>query len=146
VVLYAGRGFAKGEDIVRAAARLLPEFEVRFLDARIGEEPAKFAAGDLFLFPSRHEGNAYALLEAMACGLPVVASPVGLLEPVPDERLGVIVDSEDPAAWADAVRRVWRHRDAYDPRAWVLENATFERFAAGWRCYLGIEDAAVRAQ
>ena len=146
VVLYAGRGFAKGEDIVRAAARLLPEFEVRFLDARIGEEPAKFAAGDVFLFPSRHEGNAYALLEAMACGLPVVASPVGLLEPVPDERLGVIVDSEDPAAWADAVRRVWRHRDAYDPRAWVLENATFERFAAGWRCYLGIEDAAVRAQ
>jgi glycosyltransferase involved in cell wall biosynthesis len=147
VVLYAGRGFAKGEDVVREVAPLLPEFEVRFLDARIGEESAKFAAGDIFLFPSRHEGNSYALLEAMACGLPVVASPVGLLETVRDERLGVIVDSHDPVAYAEAVRRAWYRTGCqpvppYDPRAWVLENATYERFATAWQRYLRLERAA----
>jgi len=139
VIIYAGRGFGKGEDIVREAAGLLPEFEVRFLDARIGEEPAKFAAGDVFLFPSRHEGNSYALLEAMACGLPVVARPVGLLETVRDERLGVIVDSEDAGVWAEAVRRAWRGRDGYDPRGWVIENAGYDRFAAAWRRHLAAE-------
>lgn len=38
-----------------------------------------YNAADVFLLPSRHEGSSLALLESMACGLPFLASPVGLV-------------------------------------------------------------------
>ncbi len=51
---------------------------------------------NLFLFPSRHEGMPNAVLEAMASGLPVVATRIaGNEELVVDGETGVLVDPED---------------------------------------------------
>jgi glycosyltransferase involved in cell wall biosynthesis len=58
------------------------------------------------VMPSRcHENQPMAVLEAFACGVPVVASRLGgLPELVEDDRYGRTVPADDPAALADALR------------------------------------------
>lgn len=66
-----------------------------------------YRAADVCLVPSRSESFGLVALEANACGTPVVAAAVGgLLTLVDDERTGLLVDSRDPRAYADAVRRI----------------------------------------
>ena len=65
------------------------------------------AAADLFVLPSHEEGMSVALLEAMAAGLPIVASDIpgnrGLMR---DGVEGVLVPPRDPPALAAAVERI----------------------------------------
>lgn len=74
---------------------------------RRDDVPDLLAAADLVLMPSRWEGLALALLEAMATGVPVVASAVAgsasalLAGPLP--AAGAVVPVEDPRALAQAV-------------------------------------------
>jgi glycosyltransferase involved in cell wall biosynthesis len=67
----------------------------------------EYARANLFLFPSRHEGMPNAMLEAMASGLPVIATRIaGNEELVENEQTGLLVQSEDPDALMSALRRV----------------------------------------
>src|SRR5262249_45179589 len=60
---------------------------------------------DVFCLPSyANEGVPQALMQAMACGLPVVSTPVGSIEEiVTDGAEGVIVPPADPARLAEAL-------------------------------------------
>jgi teichuronic acid biosynthesis glycosyltransferase TuaC len=64
------------------------------------ELPARYAAADVFCLASEREGCPNVVIEALACGAPVVASDVGGIgELVPDGRFGLLVpDSEANAA------------------------------------------------
>ncbi len=65
---------------------------------------AVLKASDLFCLPSRSEGFSNALLEAMACGLPCVATDVGgNAEAIRDGINGFLVRPEDPDALADRI-------------------------------------------
>ncbi len=62
------------------------------------------ASADVFVLPSRWEGLPVALLEAMAAGLPVVATRVeGVDEVVENERQGLLVPPQDSNALAEAL-------------------------------------------
>jgi glycosyltransferase involved in cell wall biosynthesis len=65
------------------------------------------ARADVFALTSRYEGFGNVLIEAMACGVPVVAtaSP-GTREIVTSGADGLLVESHDPAAFASALARV----------------------------------------
>lgn len=108
-VLHAATNEKKGSAIMPAIAReLAPDFNVFFLGAKIGEEPAAFQRGDIFLHPSKAEGNAFSLLEALATGLPIVTTDVGLFADIPDKTVGrVLPIGATVAQWAAAVREVW---------------------------------------
>jgi len=167
VVLYAGRGYAKGEDVVREMRRLLGQeadarerhsrasvalramepkgrlCHIEHLNAPPGMEARAFQRGDVFVFPSRHEGDSYALKEATACGLPAVASAVGALASErPAEtcsrgrRIGEIVEGFAAADYCAALERVIANNRDYQPRRWAEKHAGFGEFARRWREYL----------
>lgn len=82
------------------------------------------SAADVFVLATRNEGWANVILEAMACGLPVVATDVGgNREVVAHEELGSIVPFGDQVALSqsldEALARAW-DRDAI--RAYAREN------------------------
>jgi glycosyltransferase involved in cell wall biosynthesis len=65
------------------------------------------AAADIFVLPSRSEAFPNALLEAMAAGLPAIATRVGgIPEIVDDGRTGLLVRRDDPSELADALCRL----------------------------------------
>ncbi len=71
--------------------------------------PAYYALCDVVVLPSLRDGMPNALLEAMACGRPVLASAVGgMLDVVSDGRDGLLLPPRDDRAWIDALRRVLR--------------------------------------
>lgn len=65
------------------------------------------SAADMFLFSSRQEGLSVSVMEAMACGLPIVASAIrGNTDLIDDGRGGFLVASDDAAGFADAIRKI----------------------------------------
>jgi glycosyltransferase involved in cell wall biosynthesis len=79
---------------------------VRFLGPVVPDQlRVPLSAADVFVLATRNEGWANVILEAMACGLPVVASAVGgNAEVVASAELGTIVPFGDAAALESALR------------------------------------------
>jgi len=63
-------------------------------------------AADVFLFPSYTEGFANALLEAMAAGLPVIATDVGANAEMIEDKGGIIISERDADAIAGAIDKL----------------------------------------
>ncbi len=107
-----------------------------------------YAALDLYVAPQRHEGFGLTPLEAMACGVPVVATRVGAFEElVRDGATGVLVPPGNADAIADAVGAILddadRHRAmSAASRSLVAANFTLQGEAdalnALYRAVLGI--------
>jgi len=82
---------------------------VRFL-GQVDDVPRLLAAASLFVLPSLTEGIALTLLEAMACGLPTVATRVGgNPEVVADTQSGLLVPPQSPAQLAQAILQLRRN-------------------------------------
>ena len=76
---------------------------VRFAGA-VSDVETYLRAADAFVLPSENEAFGLSLVEAMACGLPCVATPVGAMkEIVADGRTGLLVPPRDEARLADAL-------------------------------------------
>jgi glycosyltransferase involved in cell wall biosynthesis len=84
---------------------------VRWLGER-EDVPQLIRALDVLLLPSWEEPFGRALIEAMALGVPVIATDVGgPREIVQDGRQGYLVAPREPDAWAEAILRVARSAD-----------------------------------
>jgi glycosyltransferase involved in cell wall biosynthesis len=94
-------------DLERVAAELGLGGAVRFLGS-VRDVPGLLARARLFALSSLTEGISLTLLEAMARGLPVVATRVGgNVEVVAEGQTGLLVPARNPAALADALGRLW---------------------------------------
>jgi glycosyltransferase involved in cell wall biosynthesis len=101
VVLGEGPERARLEALAReAGTRLL-------LPGRVGDVTAVLRRADVLVHPARWEGFGLALLEAMLCALPVVATRVSSIpEIVADGETGILVPPDDPERLREALERV----------------------------------------
>lgn len=101
-LLLVGDGELRGA-ILEKAARLGLQDKLNLLGVR-HDIPAILAASDVFVLPSLWEGNPLALMEAMAAGLPCVATRVGgVPELVQDGVTGLLVEPARTDALSDAM-------------------------------------------
>ena len=97
-----------------------------------GELPLDYAAADVCVQASRAEGLGFSVLEALACGTPVVASAVGgLVETVADGITGWTVPPGDAAALAAALREALDRPDEARRRAAAGREMVRGRFETG---------------
>jgi glycosyltransferase involved in cell wall biosynthesis len=105
--VICGEGPLRAQLAAQVAARGLTE---RVTFTGFSTEVHHLLSGaDVFVLPSRHEGLGIAVMEAMAAGLPAVASRVGgLPEIIVDGETGLLVPPGDAAALAAAIERLAR--------------------------------------
>ena len=104
VLVVLGEGPERSS--LEALARDLGVDARLFLPGRVPDVAAWLRRASVYVQPARWEGFGLAVLEAMVCGLPVVATNVSSLpELVADGETGLLVPPDDPAALARAVER-----------------------------------------
>ena len=126
-VLFAGGGPLATVLPALAAATGLGQ-AVRFLGLR-DDIPSLMAAADVVVLPSRMEGLPLAVLEAMACARPVVATAVGgVAEAVADGETGRLVPAGDPAALAAALAALLNDPDLAHAMGQQARQVALARF------------------
>ena len=107
----------------------------------IMHEALRFAMFRLLVLPSYIEGLPNIMLEAMGCGTPVLATPVGVIpDVIIDRKTGFIMENNAPECIAENVRRALDSPDleriAEEGRRFVEEYYTFERTVENWKSIL----------
>lgn len=69
---------------------------------------------NFLVLPSRHEGLPFIIIEAMACGLPVISTRCGGPEEMITEETGILIEPENPEQLAKAIEYMIEHRSKYD--------------------------------
>lgn len=143
-VLFAGHvKTAKGCDVIYKAAELFPEIRFTLLGHisdpfRKREKPdnlillgevtgeqvkSEMLKADVLLFPTRTEGFPYVIMEAMACGMPIISTPVGAIPDMLENNGGILVPVGDVGAVAEAISAL-QNRDRREKMAcWNRQKA-----------------------
>jgi len=87
-------------------------------------------AFDVFVLPSIYEGLPFALLEAMALGLPIVATDIiGVRDVVKPEETGWLITPQDPEALAAQIAYAWAEQAEARRRARAAQQLVETRFS-----------------
>ncbi len=103
-LVVAGEG-PEADALAATVDRLDLSGRVRLLGVR-RDVADLMAAADALVLPSAYEGLPNVVLEAMAAGLPVVATRVGGVPELVDDSVGIVVTPGSPADLAAAMRRM----------------------------------------
>lgn len=129
-VVIVGQGSQRA-DLEALAEKLSITNRVRFLGHR--DDVAKLLPGfDVLCQPSRAEGLPLAVLEAQACGVPVVATDVGDLANAVCPSSGRIAPPENVEALALALNTVIDQPSAVSPRAFIAAHFDWNTTLAGY--------------
>ena len=126
-IVLVGDGPERGR--VEALAREAGIAEHVEIQGEVDDVRPLLSVADAFLLPSAQESFGLAALEAMACGVPVIASRVGgLPEVITDGLTGFLRDPEDHAGMAAAVLDLLDDRSLGERIAHVARASVVDRF------------------
>jgi glycosyltransferase involved in cell wall biosynthesis len=137
-----------GRDADELRHRIEPFSNVIWIDRYVNDEELLMwylSAADIYAKPSRNEGFPMTPIEAMACGLPVVASDAhGVIDILEGQELagGIVVPRNDPAALAVALLRLiddpaWSHELGARARRRVESRFSTELVGRMLRDFIG---------
>lgn len=148
VGIFVGRAeYTKGFDLVREIIRRAPDTHFVLVGEcpdlpgnvvvrrRVPHEqmPLLYSAADFLLLPSRYEGFNLTVLEALACGLPILVSRAAYSLDEDPRGLGVVVETADPRAYVAALDGLPAVVDGPSERERVAARYSLERFRENWR-------------
>lgn len=148
-LMIVGEGPERGR-LMALAERLGLADRVSFVGAKPQAELSLYySAADALVLASSREGWANVLLEAMACGTPVVASPIwGNPEVVRERSAGLVAAENTPAAIADALRDLLADPPSREATRLYAEGHGWREISAGQRAIFArvISEHASRAR
>jgi glycosyltransferase involved in cell wall biosynthesis len=110
------------------------------------ELPALYSAADLFVYPSLYEGFGLPVLEAMACGVPVITSSVSSMPEITGDA-GILVNPRDVDGLAEQMRRILTDRARRDRLAYAgMERAKSFSWERAARETLSVYQYAIQSQ
>ncbi len=101
---------------------------------------ALLSQAEAFLFPSLYEGFGFPVLEAQACGVPVLCTPNGSLREVAGEG-ALFLPPDDPSPWVEALNRLAKDPDF---RAALIARGHANRKRFSWEACAQIIWEALR--
>ena len=124
-----GGGGSEADSLRQQAVRLNLNGTVKFLGWISGEKKDNaLADADVLVLPSYSEGMPNAILEGMASGLAVIATPVGGIPAlVSSEKQGVLVPVKDAASLATAMKKLIDDRNLIDSMGAFNRQTAIER-------------------
>lgn len=151
-LLIVGGGFYRSTErpaLDRLVADLGLSDRVIFVDAVPPPEVSRLMRESAVLVSSsRRESCGAVLIEALASGLPVVATMSGGPEDFVTDDVGLLVPREDPAALAEGIERLLLERHRFDPvalRSYALSRFAWEQLAERYlEVYTNCVEAAQR--
>jgi glycosyltransferase involved in cell wall biosynthesis len=117
------KGLDLAQRAVQIVQRCIPKAELVVLQVQPHEVPLYLNAADVLLCASRAEGSPNIVKEALACNLPIVATPVG---DVPERLQGVVpskVVAREPEAMAQALIEILSLNQRSNGRERVMQIA-----------------------
>jgi glycosyltransferase involved in cell wall biosynthesis len=106
------------------------------------EVPSWVNAADVVLVPSEREGFGLAVLEALACDVPVLATPVGVHPEALDGIAGTLCAAFDPDVWGAAIREAPPRIGGRERAARWGADAMAQRVIDAWRSLVDSNDEA----
>jgi phosphatidyl-myo-inositol dimannoside synthase len=128
-LVYVAAGDGSDKPRLEAKANALGVAANVVFPGRIGEDekPDLYRLADAYVMPSSGEGFGFVVLEALACGIPVVASTAdGTREAVRGGELGLLVDPKDPDALERAILQALSRPKSIPPGLDYFSFANFQ--------------------
>lgn len=126
-LVIGGDGLERG-NLEKLAIQLDVHNQVEFLGSIDREKVAENMQNcDVFVLASRFETFGVVLIEALACGKPIIATACGGPEIIVNERNGLLVPVEDTDALNAAMESIYQNYDAYSPE--VIRDDCYLRFS-----------------
>jgi glycosyltransferase involved in cell wall biosynthesis len=127
-LLIVGQGQAEksiqsilSKEIARGIVRIQPDVDHEQL-------PAWYRAMDLFVMPSRYENYSNAILEAMACGIPFLASDIGGNKSLAHSGGGWLFEAGSVSSLGLSLRRILHDRDEMKAHSEIAYRYVRDRY------------------
>ena len=116
------------KEIKAYSTKLIYQKNIRFTGVLEGQALIdELASGDFMVLSSNYETQGVVLLEAFACGMPVVSTEVGGIPEIVNDSNGILVPPQDPERLADAMQTMIQTFQNYD--ADTLREGIIKKFS-----------------
>lgn len=130
---------SKGRDLIQKLREHCPQFSFNQLTCGKYDKASGYANQNIYLSLSACEGNSYAAMDAIACGIPVIGTDVGLFGGDYDKRLGESISWQDRAnvtVVKEKLYHVYHNYDQYNTIEWMNETITFDQWKIQWKDFV----------
>lgn len=130
---------SKGSEIIEDIKIQCPEFTFNTLKCGKYDKLTGYKDHNIYMCLSYHEGIGYAILDALACGLPVLSTTAGLFDGDYDPRCGEVIhwqDRHNVNLIKEKLLYIYENYQQYDPIGWVKDTIPFSKWKQQWKEYI----------